>query len=76
MPNDENKNPQPTPENDGSSTEESTAGDILEQLKADAASTANLYKLEMKLFKTVTNVDKTLAKSIRWQHRLRINSTA
>lgn len=65
MPNDENKNPQPTPENDGSSTEESTAGDILEQLKADAASTANLYKLEMKLFKTVTNVDKTLAKEYK-----------
>lgn len=65
MPNDENKNPQPTPENDGSSTEESTAGDILEQLKADAASTANLYKLEMKLFKTVTNVDKTLTKEYK-----------
>lgn len=39
---------------------ESTAGDILEQMKADAASTSDLYKLESKLYKTVTDMNKTL----------------
>jgi hypothetical protein len=47
------------------STDESTAGDILEQLKADSASTANLYKLEMKMFKTVTNMNKTMTKEYK-----------
>ena len=39
---------------------DSSDGDILEQLKAESASTTNLYKLELKLFKTVTNMNKTM----------------
>lgn len=42
--------------------EETTAGDILEQLKSESASTSNLYKLEQKMFKTITNLDKNMTK--------------
>lgn len=57
MPTDENK--QQSTEVTSQSTDDSTAGDILEQLKADNASTINIYKLEQKLLRLVTNIDKT-----------------
>lgn len=64
----ENQNPQnQNPDAESPNVQsDADAGDILEQLKAESASTANLYKLELKMFKTVTNVDKTLTK----QHKV------
>lgn len=45
-----------------SNTQDTEAGDILEQLKADSANSSNLYKLGLKMQKTVTNMDKNLTK--------------
>lgn len=45
-----------------SNTQDTEAGDILEQLKADSANNSNLYKLGLKMQKTVTNMDKNLTK--------------
>ena len=45
--------------------QDTTGGDILEQLKADSASSANLYKLELKMFKTVDRMDKTMTKEYK-----------
>lgn len=45
-----------------SNTQDTAAGDILEQLKADSANNSNLYKLGLKMQKTVTNMDKNLTK--------------
>lgn len=45
-----------------SKTQDTEAGDILEQLKADSANSSNLYKLGLKMQKTVTNMDKNLTK--------------
>ena len=55
-------NNESTTESTQSTTEDTTAGDILEQLKAESASTTNLYKLEQKMFKTVTDINKNLVK--------------
>lgn len=41
--------------------QDATAGDVLEQLRADSATSANLYKLELKMYKSVVNMDKNLA---------------
>lgn len=46
-------------------TQDSTAGDIIEQLKSESATSANLYKLELKLFKSVDRMDKTMAKEYK-----------
>lgn len=62
----ENQNPQNPDVESPNTQDDADAGDILEQLKAESASTANLYKLELKMFKTITNVDKTLTK----QHKV------
>lgn len=59
MPTNENNNQNNTSENT-SSSQDSTAGDILEQLKADAVSSSNLYKLGLKMQKSVNNLDKNL----------------
>ena len=64
MPTRENNNQDATSENTQSS-QDSTAGDILEQLKADAVSSGNLYKLGLKMQKSVTNIDKNLTKQQR-----------
>ena len=61
MPTNENNN-QNTPSENTSSSQDSTAGDILEQLKADSVSSGNLYKLGLKMQKSVTNMDKNLTK--------------
>ena len=45
--------------------QDTTGGDILEQLKSDSASSANLYKLELKMFKTVDRMDKTMTKEYK-----------
>ncbi len=60
MPTNEN-NQNNTSENT-SSSQDATAGDILEQLKAESASSGNLYKLGLKMQKSVTNLDKNLTK--------------
>ena len=44
-----------------------TAGDILDQLKADSANASDLYKLEQKMNKTIINMDKTLTKMHKWE---------
>lgn len=61
MPTNENNNQNPTNEST-SSSQDATAGDILEQLKADSATDANLYKLGLRMQKSVTNMDKNLTK--------------
>ncbi len=61
MPTNENNNQNTTNEST-SSSQDATAGDILEQLKADSATDANLYKLGLRMQKSVTNMDKNLTK--------------
>lgn len=61
MPTNENNNQNPTNEST-SSSQDATAGDILEQLKADSATDTNLYKLGLRMQKSVTNMDKNLTK--------------
>jgi hypothetical protein len=61
MPTNENNNQNPTNEST-SSSQDAAAGDILEQLKADSATDANLYKLGLRMQKSVTNMDKNLTK--------------
>ena len=61
MPTNENNNQNTTNEST-SSSQDATAGDILEQLKADSATDANLYKLGLRMQKSVANMDKNLTK--------------
>lgn len=61
MPTNENNNQNAMSENTASS-QDATAGDILEQLKTDSVSSGNLYKLGLKMQKSVTNMDKNLTK--------------
>ena len=61
MPTNRNNNQNATSENT-SSSQDAIAGDILEQLKADSVSSGNLYKLGLKMQKSVTNIDKNLTK--------------
>lgn len=66
---DKNKNPEVNPE----SQDDANAGDILEQLKSESATATNLYKLELKMFKTITNMDKTLTKEQKSVHQAKRN---
>lgn len=61
MPTNENNN-QNAKSEDTLSSQDATAGDILEQLKADSVSSGNLYKLGIKMQKSVTNLDKNMTK--------------
>lgn len=45
--------------------QDASAGDILEQLKSESANSANLYKLELKMYKTMTSIDKTMTKEYK-----------
>lgn len=58
-PNNQNDNP------DVDVKDSANDGDILEQLKAESASSSNIYKLELKMFKTITNMDKTMTKEYK-----------
>lgn len=70
MANDEMNNNQNNPDTDVNGADDTNPGDILDQLKADSASLANIYKLESKMLKIVTNADKTLTK----EHKLIMQS--
>lgn len=61
MPTNKNNNQNTTSENT-SSSQDTVAGDILEQLKAESVSSGNLYKLGLKMQKSITNMDKNLNK--------------
>lgn len=61
MPTNETNN-QSTNNEMSQNTQDATAGDILEQLKADSVNDSNLYKLGLKLQKTIINIDKTFTK--------------
>ena len=65
-----NQNNQNNPDTDVNGADDTNPGDILDQLKADSASLANIYKLESKMLKIVTNADKTLTK----EHKLVMQS--
>lgn len=47
------------------SIQDAFEGDILEQLKSESANNANLYKLELKMYKTMTSIDKAMTKEYK-----------
>lgn len=65
MPTNDTNNNQDTNGLGQTDTQDIEAGDVLEQLKAESATSANLYKLELKLFNTVKSIDKTMTKEYK-----------
>lgn len=46
-------------------TQDASAGDILEQLKSESANSSNIYKLELKMYRTMTSIDKAMTKEYK-----------